>query len=161
MARVVAGLAAVSATVGVVFLLGMRANAPAVVDRVRRFNRAFTNPRVLRTAGAPSASASLIRHVGRSTGRSYETPIGAIPTDDGFVVALPYGSRADWLKNVLAGGSATIVHEGTTYRVDAPVVVRTADLASQLPAGEAALLRLFNVDQCLRLRRTPEHVDSA
>ena len=34
-----------------VFLVGMRTKTPAVVYRVRRFNRAVTNPRVLRSAG--------------------------------------------------------------------------------------------------------------
>src|SRR5687767_8959102 len=56
------GAVAADATV---FLVGMRTKSPAVVDRVRRFNRAVTNPRVLRSAGSPGASASVIRHVGR------------------------------------------------------------------------------------------------
>jgi hypothetical protein len=61
------------AVLATVFLVGMRAKTPAVVNRVRRFNRAVTNPRVLRSAGEPGASASVIRHVGRVSGRSYET----------------------------------------------------------------------------------------
>src|SRR6267143_1895106 len=40
-----------------------------------------------------------------------------------FVMKLPYGRNTDWLKNVLASGSATIVHEGNTYRVDRPEIV--------------------------------------
>ena len=63
---------------------------------------------------------SVVHHVGRTTGRAYETPIGAVPTDDGFVIALPYGSNTDWLKNVLASGQATIVHDGTSHAVTGP-----------------------------------------
>ena len=40
------------------------------------------------------------------------------PTADGFAIALPYGTTADWLTNVLSAGHAVIVTEGTTHRVD-------------------------------------------
>jgi deazaflavin-dependent oxidoreductase (nitroreductase family) len=137
---------------GAVFVAGMRTKAPVVLDAVRRFNRAVTNPWVTKTAGAAGAGASLIRHTGRRTGRGYATPVGAIATPDGFVVALPYGTRADWLKNVLASGTATIVDGGITYPVDRPAVVATADVARHLPPGERRMLRLFHVDRCLSLR---------
>ena len=154
MATVAGGLVLILVVVGIVFLVGMRAKARPVIDTVRRFNRAFTNPRVLKSAGTPGASASVVRHVGRTTGRRYETPIGALPTDTGFLIALPYGTRADWLKNVLAAGSATIVDGGNTYEVHAPEVVPTAAVADQLPPGERRTLRLFKVDHCLQVRTT-------
>lgn len=133
-----------------VFLLGMRTKSPAVVDRVRRFNRAVTNPRVLRTAGSPGASTAVIHHVGRVSGRSYQTPEGTLAVGADFVIALPHGPR-----NVLANGSATIVHQGRTVRVDQPEVVPTADVVRDLPSSEQRTLRLFRVDQCLRVRTTP------
>ena len=147
------GLLIVLVVVGTVFLVGMRTNARPVIDAVRRFNRAVTNPRMMRSAGSPGASASVIRHVGRTTQRTYETPVGAFPTDTGFVIALPYGTRADWLKNVLAHGSATIVDGGDTHPVDNPAVVPTTEVADQLPRSELRTLRLFNVGQCLQVRR--------
>lgn len=153
-ATVAGGLVLALVVAGAAFLVGMRAKAPPVLDAVRRFNRAVTNPRALRSAGTAGASASVVRHVGRTTGRPYETPIGAMPTDTGFLVALPYGTRADWLANVLAAGSATIVHGGTTYEVHGPEVVPTAAVAHQLPPGERRTLRLFKVDRCLRARTT-------
>lgn len=154
MATVGGGLVLGLVVVGVVFLVGMRTKARPVIDTVRRFNRAVTNPRVLKSAGTAGASASVVRHVGRVTGRRYETPIGAIPTDTGFLIALPYGTRADWLGNVLAAGSATLVDGGTTYELHAPEVVRTAAVADQLPPGERRTLRLFKVDQCLQVTTT-------
>jgi hypothetical protein len=108
---------------------------------------------MLRSAGAPGASASVIHHVGRTSGREFQTPIGPTVTSDGFVVALPYGRRADWTKNVLAAGSATLVHEGVTYEIDQPNIVPTASILDELPPGERRTLRLFNVDECLRLHR--------
>ena len=154
MATVAGGLALMLVVVGIVFLVGMRAKARPVIDTVRRVNRAFTNPRVLKSAGTAGASASVVHHVGRTTGRRYETPIGAMPTDTGFLIALPYGTRADWLGNVLAVGSATIVDGGNTYEVHAPEVVPTVAVADQLPPGERRTLRLFKVDRCLQVRTT-------
>ncbi len=140
-----------------VFLGGMRTKSPVVVNTVRRFNRSVTNPRQMATAGSPGASASVIRHVGRTSGREYETPIGAIATENGFVVTLPYGPGADWVKNLVASGSATIVDEGTTFFVDEPEVVSVDEVIDDYPAGERRLLRLFGVDECLRVRRSELH----
>lgn len=152
-ATVVVGLALVLRAIGVVFFVGMRTRSPLVRNVVRRFNRAFGNPHQMKTAGTPGAYASVIRHVGRKTGRSYETPMVPFATEDGFVIALPYGSGTDWVRNVMASGSATIVHEGNTYRVDQPELVPTAMAAPYLPAKEQRELRRFAIDQCLRIRR--------
>jgi deazaflavin-dependent oxidoreductase (nitroreductase family) len=139
--------------IGIVFFVGMRTKSPLVQNAVRRFNRAFGNPHQMKTAGTPGAYASVIRHVGRKTGRSYETPVVAFPTDDGFVIALPYGPGTDWIKNVLATGSATIVNEGETWLIDRPELVPTAMAAPYLPAKEQRGLRRFAVNQCLQVRR--------
>jgi deazaflavin-dependent oxidoreductase (nitroreductase family) len=137
-----------------VFLLGMRAKSPIVLAAVRSFNRRFMNPRQLRTAGQPGAYAGVIHHVGRRTGNAYQTPVGPYATDDGFVIALPYGEGTDWVKNVLAARSATLVTEGATYDVDRPEIVPLADVVHLVPGNERRSLRFFRVEQALRLRRT-------
>lgn len=139
------------ATLGLVFLLGMRTKSPPVVDAVRRTNRRVFNPVQLRSAGQQGAYASVVRHVGRSSGRPYATPVGAVPTDDGFVIALPYGTRADWVRNVLAAGSATIEHEGRTYDVVDPRVVATNEVAQFFPDSDRRGFRVFHVDEALRV----------
>jgi deazaflavin-dependent oxidoreductase (nitroreductase family) len=153
--RLVGMVAVVLAALATVFLLGMRTKSPVVVNRVRRFNRAVTNPRVLRSAGAPGASASVIRHVGRVSGRMYQTPVGPFGVGDDFIVALPYGPGADWVRNVIADGSATLVHEGRTVPVGQPEVVPVAEVMRALPSSEQRTLRLFRVEHCLRLRPVP------
>jgi len=140
-------------TVSIAFLLGMRARSPRLLNAVRRANRAVFNPRQMQSAGTPGAYASVIRHRGRTSGTPYETPVGAVATDDGFVIALVYGPRTDWLANVLASGSATIVNEGRTYQVDQPEVVPIAAAAAHLSASDQRSHRLIGVDQCLRVRR--------
>jgi len=140
-------------TVLIALVVGMRARSPRLLNAVRRINRAIFNPLQMKSAGTPGAYASVIRHSGRTSGRPYETPVGAVPTDDGFVIALVYGPHTDWVKNVLASGSATIVKEGCTYRVDQPEVIPMEAAGGNLPAKDQRNLRLIGVDQCLRVRR--------
>ena len=82
-------------------------------------------------------------------------------TDDGFVIAFPYGLSADWLKNVLASGSATIAQDGSTYDIDRPEVVPVSAVEHQFSPTDQRAQRLFRVDECLRVRRTgPDQPDA-
>lgn len=152
----------VGAVVGIAVVLlsvlvaGMRWKLPPVIDAVRWMNRSLTNPRVMRTAGSSGTQTSVIRHVGRTSGRTYETPVDVIATSDGFLIALPYGTRADWVRNVLAAGSATIVSQGESVDVEAPIIAATAEVAGQLPARTLRTLSLFGVTECLHLQRSTD-----
>lgn len=151
---------AVTAIVAVVvvalatLLIGLRFRIVPIVDGVRRFNKAVTNRRVRHTAGAAGAPRALVRHVGRRSGKRYETPVDAFPTDTGYLIALPYGTRADWLRNVLAAGSATVLTDGTAVPVAHPEIVPTATVADRLPKASRLMLTVFDVESCLSLRRT-------
>lgn len=145
-----------------VFAVGMRTGSPVVLDAVRRFNRGFTNRLQMRTAGTPGAYASIVRHRGRRSGQEYETPVVALPTDAGFVFALPYGRRTDWMRNVLAAGSATVVHEGRSYQVDSPELLGMAEANPYFPPREQRLHRAFRVNDFLRVHQVGgPHVDPA
>ena len=150
-AATLVGVGAVSLTL---LVAGMRWKLPAVLDIVRRLNRSLTNPRVMRTAGTDATQTSVIQHVGRTSGRAYETPVDTIPAKTGFLIALPYGTRADWVRNVLASGSATVVTRGERVDVDRPSIVATADVEGQIPAKTLRTLRLFGVNQCLHLEKS-------
>ena len=141
----------VAAAAGLV--LGIRTKYPPVVDRVRRLARDSGNPRVLKTAGTAGGPASIIEHTGRTSGRVFQTPVTPTQTADGFVIALPYGPGTDWVKNILASGSATLVHEGQTYAVEKPEVIPITVAAADFGPRERRFLRLFGVQECLRLHR--------
>jgi deazaflavin-dependent oxidoreductase (nitroreductase family) len=138
----------------VVLLVGLRWQLAPVVDFIRRMNKSVSNPRVMRTAGTTQAETSVIEHVGRTSGRTYQTPIDVIETKTGLLIALPYGTRADWTRNVLAAGSATVVTQGDRVAVGRPTIVATDDVAAMIPRRTARTLRLFGVSQCLRLDRS-------
>jgi deazaflavin-dependent oxidoreductase (nitroreductase family) len=152
-ARLVGVMVGVAAVVAAMVVVGMRTGCPPVVDAVRRFNQRVGNPQQMKSAGTPGAYAGIIHHVGRTSGRQYETPVGPTATDDGFLIMLPYGTRADWVKNVLARGSATLVHEGVTHQVGNPELVPTATVLHHLSSGDQRAAKIFGVAQCLRLRR--------
>ncbi|ORB68029.1 nitroreductase family deazaflavin-dependent oxidoreductase [Mycolicibacterium tusciae] len=132
----------------------MRWQVSPVVNTVRRMNRSLTNPRVMRTAGNAGTQTSVIEHVGRRSGKTYETPVDIIETTSRLLIALPYGARTDWLRNVLAAGSATVVSGGERMPVERPAVVATADVEELIPVRTLRTLRLFGVSQCLSLEKS-------
>jgi deazaflavin-dependent oxidoreductase (nitroreductase family) len=101
-----------------------------VRDVVRSFNKHVLNPVMLRFAGHEHFYAGVIRHTGRRSGRSYATPVVIDPTEDGFILPLPYGTQVDWLRNVLAAGKASVTVGGHTSDVVEPEVI---DAATALP----------------------------
>src|SRR5215475_13108958 len=50
---------------------------------------------------------SLIRHVGRKSGRAYETPVILVRVADGFVAELAYGENVNWYRNAWQRGVAS------------------------------------------------------
>jgi deazaflavin-dependent oxidoreductase (nitroreductase family) len=113
-------------------------------------------PLALRSAGREGSNTSIVRHVGRRSGRTYETPVIAAQHDDSFLIALPYGKRTDWLKNVLDKGSATIVTNGHTYEVDRPEVIPMAEATAYFRPREQRMHRQFHVDAVLQVRQRLE-----
>ena len=61
---------------------------------------------------------SLIRHVGRKTGRTNETPVILARTPDGFVAELTYGHEVAWYRNIVAAGQCVVVYKGAEHHID-------------------------------------------
>jgi hypothetical protein len=140
---VVGAVAGIAVVLLSVLVVGMRWKLRPVIDAVRRMNRSLTNTRVMRTAGSTGTHTSVIRHTGRTSGRTYETPVDVITTGDGFLIALPYGTRADWVRNVLAQARPRSSKPGESVDVDAPIIAATAEVAGQLPARTLRTLHLL------------------
>ena len=108
-------------------------------DRIRVFNRNVTN-RVLRGFAYLSRGPfAIIRHAGRRSGKPYETVIMVWPTGEGFVIALTYGPKVDWYRNMLAAGGGTVFWHRKEYAVGKPEPI---DAKTALPAFPA-LFRLI------------------
>jgi deazaflavin-dependent oxidoreductase (nitroreductase family) len=110
------------------------------------------NKRVFNPLSLRGTRYEAIRHVGRSSGREYRTPLEALPVDGGYVMMLVYGSKADWVQNVLAAGSASLEVDGTLVELADPQLL-TADEAFQLlPAAAKRTPKALRIDEFLMMR---------
>ena len=53
--------------------------------------RSLSNRIFLKISGKWFRAYSIVRHVGRTSGRQYRNPVSAYPLGDGFVIAVLYG----------------------------------------------------------------------
>jgi len=103
------------------------------------------NPLTRRLARSAFGPFSIIQHVGRRSGKVYETPIIASPVENGFVIELTYGYDVDWHKNVLAAGGCTVIHHGKAYVIDGIEAMSTEAGRAAYPAGMQPLMRLLGL----------------
>ncbi|MGI6879725.1 nitroreductase family deazaflavin-dependent oxidoreductase [Microbacterium sp. gxy059] len=87
--------------------------------RTRRFldvlNRTL-NPLTLRIARSGRGPFSLVEHIGRRSGATYEAPLILAPVGEGFVAELTYGPEVNWLRNLEQAGGR-VLHRGRWYAV--------------------------------------------
>lgn len=92
---------------------------PRAMRLIAHVNKYLTNP-VQRLWAARVPYMAVVEHTGRRSGRRYRTPVMAFIGADTIEVVLNYGEQSDWVRNVQAAGSATVVHRGTRYVLTAP-----------------------------------------
>ncbi|HEY6056765.1 MAG TPA: nitroreductase family deazaflavin-dependent oxidoreductase [Candidatus Limnocylindrales bacterium] len=63
---------------------------------------------------------AILTHIGRRTGRRYQTPILVFRRSDEYVIALGSGSDVHWVQNVLAAGGCELRTRGRTLRLTEP-----------------------------------------
>ncbi|OFW65194.1 MAG: hypothetical protein A2135_08080 [Actinobacteria bacterium RBG_16_67_15] len=111
-----------------------------------RINRRVFNPIEIRRGVRP-----VLIHVGRSSGRTYSTPLDAHAVEGGYVFIPMYGPSTDWLRNVLAAGTALLRIKGQEIELDTPRLVRKREVwplvaaTTKKPPGitdESQLLRM-------------------
>jgi 2-dehydropantoate 2-reductase len=111
----------------------------AFTNWLRYVNKSATNRVTMRFAG--KHVYAIIHHQGRKSGKSYQTPVVAMPFDDSFVIPLPYGQHVDWCRNVMAAGACRMEWRGRMYTLRAPRLI--GPLAA-LPAFPEWVQRLLD-----------------
>ena len=109
-------------------------------------NKRVFNPRELRKGDRPT-----LTHVGRSSGKTYVTPLDAHPVDGGYMFMLVYGSRSDWVQNIMAAGTATLLRDGEQIELVSPRVVSRAVAEAELPEGTDIPSGLIKVNEFLQM----------
>jgi deazaflavin-dependent oxidoreductase (nitroreductase family) len=79
-----------------------------------------------------------LHHRGRRSGKDYVVPVGVVPTDATFLIALPWGPGTDWVRNVRAAGGCTIRWRGHDYACTEPELV-DQDIARSAARGVTSL----------------------
>jgi hypothetical protein len=118
----------------------------------RRANAIF-----LKIAGGPLRAYSALKHVGRSSGREYVTPLSAYPLGDGFVLPLLYGDAksVDWCRNVMTAGQCKLLTRGREYVLERPEILSAEQALAAFPLPTRLLLRARDIQQFLWVHRTP------
>jgi deazaflavin-dependent oxidoreductase (nitroreductase family) len=119
------------------------------------FRIRVVNPAIARIAGRRYWYMALLHHTGRRSGKSYATPLTPMRVSDGFLIALPFGSRVDWLRNLQSAGRATLELRGHTIEVGEPVLTDAVTALRQLPTTTRTLTRWIGAKDFVKLKRLP------
>ncbi|QDQ98536.1 nitroreductase family deazaflavin-dependent oxidoreductase [Tomitella fengzijianii] len=112
---------------------------PVIAPRwLPRVNRRFTNR--VQGVWAPHVPPwAVILHVGRNSGRAYETPVLALLRKGTVSVALPYGARSDWVRNIFAAQGCRLRRRGRILELTDPRIVTDGSGGNALPRPMRAL----------------------
>lgn len=125
----------------------------SIYNVVRKLNKRFTNKILIHISGKRFGHFAILTHVGRKSGKRYQVPIIAEPFPGGFVVALTYGRKVDWLANLLHNGCCELRWKEQDLRLVKPEVIgKEAGLAA-FPALLRSMLRLAGIQEFVRLTR--------
>ena len=149
-----------------------RAEGPASVgvgpSRLVRFVvRPMTkmlNPPIGKLAGRRHFPMAAVHHVGRRSGASFVTPVGARVSDGALLIPLTFGNRSDWARNVSAAGECVVQLNGHPYRAVRPTFLTAAEAAPQVRAAygpiERLSFRMLGIKQYMQLQVSDHRASS-
>ena len=105
--------------------------------RLGPFKRFLTtyNNLTRKISGTQRSSWGLLTHVGRRSGRIYQTSLGTNLYGDGFLLPLGYGPHTDWYRNLMAAGVGTLGWKGSTYWLERPELISGPEAIRAWPIG--------------------------
>jgi deazaflavin-dependent oxidoreductase (nitroreductase family) len=127
-----------------------------LLKRMRPINKRFINPITRGLARLPFGPFAVIRHIGRHSGKRYETTIMVEPMGDRFVIALTYGADVDWYRNVRATGSASLLWHGRLYKLDQLESLDSQEALRVYPPIQKLILKSIGTHEFVRMRYLKE-----
>jgi len=118
---------------------------------IRAFNKHYFNRLVHMFAGVSHTPFALIRHVGRRSGKPYETPIIVMRQGSAFVIALTYGPEVDWYRNVKAAGGATLLWHNQEFALKQPETLAAEAGLAAFPPPFRQILGLLGTRDFVRM----------
>ena len=123
--------------------------------RIGTFLKHTLNRATARAARGRGGPFALVKHVGRTSGKPYETPIIVQPTEGGFVIELTYGPEVDWYRNVVAANGCRILYHGTEHVIEGLEPLSAAEGIAAFTPGQRRILRLLRRDHFVKLLERP------
>ena len=111
--------------------------------------RGASNRLFLKMSGRRLRAYSIVKHVGRRSGREYVNPVSAYPFGDGFVITILYGLDSQWVRNVLATGRLTLVTQGRQHTLERPELIPTTQALPAYPLWQQRTLKTRGVEHFL------------
>ena len=127
---------------------------------IARANRNGFNRLSRRFAGSLPPFA-MVHHVGRSSGKAYDTPIMAFRRGHGFVICLTYGPTTDWVRNFFAAGSCELTCGNIRYRIFDGRLIHGSPSDQPLPSPIKAALTVMRVRDFLHVQATELDAEEA
>ena len=115
-------------------------------------NKKVFNPLEIKRGDRP-----VLTHVGRSSGTTYRTPLDAHQVDNGYVFILVYGSRSDWVKNVMASRSAELTIDGDEVKLGSPRLLTAEEAWQRLPETVKQPPSFLKIDEYLLMELAEEN----
>jgi deazaflavin-dependent oxidoreductase (nitroreductase family) len=94
----------------------------------------------------------LLRHQGRRSGRAYATPVVGMRVPGGFAIPTAFREGADWYRNIVARGGATIREHGNDHQLTDPAAIDPDSAASPFPDWQRPVFRALGIRRFLFLR---------
>ena len=94
----------------------------------------------------------LLRHRGRRSGRAYATPVVGMRVPGGFAIPMAFGEGADWYRNIVARGGATIRQHGTEHQLTDPAAIDPDSATSPFPKWQRPGFRVLGIRRFLFLK---------
>jgi deazaflavin-dependent oxidoreductase (nitroreductase family) len=94
----------------------------------------------------------LLRHRGRRSGRAYATPVVGMRVPGGFAIPMAFGEGADWYRNIVAAGGATIRKHGTEHQLAEPAAIDPDSATSPFPDWQKPVFRALGIRRFLFLK---------
>jgi deazaflavin-dependent oxidoreductase (nitroreductase family) len=99
---------------------------------------------------------AMVHHIGRRSGREFRTPVKFFRHAGDYVITLPYGSRADWVRNVLAAEGCEMVIRGRRVPLVKPTLFMD-DGSVHIPRVLRMVLSFMKIKEFIAL--TPDTSD--
>lgn len=94
----------------------------------------------------------LLRHRGRRSGRTYATPVVGLRVPGGLAIPMAFGEGADWYRNIIASGGASVRRHGEEHQFLDPEAIAPDSAASPFPTWQRPVFRALGIRRFLFLK---------